>query len=237
MIVICKKETKRIVKGARYEVDTIRLRGGRFFISIKGIGSYIIDNFTTTDGNPVPKVAFAPIRQPIEYLKVKFEDLKIGDILVCITDRYKNLIKGRMYKISDAKSINKDRISYSGTILKHSDNSIKFEGSNRFLKFNSWSFRSLDREEARGISLNSILSEEVSFAVDSSIRKIDLVDNKDVELIKVLSKAIVDQSRHHLDVIGWACEKSAGYLGIERSDYDKFLNMPLKQILEIFKQS
>jgi len=238
MIVVCKKDTKRMVKGIRYDVDSIYVtHGGKYKVSIKDIGAFSIDNFTDINGNSLPNQPFNNVLSKKED-RLIFENLSKGDILVCTTDHYKNLIKGKMYKIEDLKTISREMKGWNGKISTYVSNSIKFEGSNRFLKFNMFGFRSLRSEESRELSLSSILDgTETSFTIDKNLRKIDAVLNKDCELIKILSKSIVDSNRHHLDVIDWACKKSAANMGINRLDYEKFLDMPLKQILEIVKQN
>ena len=91
MNVICKRPTKRLIKGHRYKVKNLWNDGsnrawldGR--LEIEGIGKFSVTGFTDTDGNDVPKVN---IIAPVEVtLRVKFESLKKGDILICDSDRY-----------------------------------------------------------------------------------------------------------------------------------------------------
>ena len=56
--------------------------------------------------------------------------------------------------------------------------------------------------------------------------------NKNLELVKNLSRSIVDENRHHLSIIDWACQKSGTNLGITSDDYSFLMNMTLKDILE-----
>ena len=59
-----------------------------------------------------------------------------------------------------------------------------------------------------------------------------MVANKELELMNMLSKSIIDPNRHHLSIIDWACQKSGTNLGITSDDYSDLLSMSLKDILE-----
>ena len=101
MIVICKKATKKMVKGLRYEVlnlwndgNSQRWQEGK--IEILGFGRFVVGNFTDTDGKPLPKIK---ILNPIPRVKnLEFTDLIKGDILVCMSDRYKTIAKNLCIK-------------------------------------------------------------------------------------------------------------------------------------------
>ena len=62
-----------------------------------------------------------------------------------------------------------------------------------------------------------------------------MISNKELELMCMLSKSIIDPNRHHLSIIDWACQKSGTNLGIIPNDYTTLLNMSLKDILEKIK--
>jgi len=105
-------------------------------------------------------------------------------------------------------------------------------GIPRKLKFSS-NFRKLSDQETREISLNSLLNGEEPVIVKSKdIRKIEMVANKELELMTILSKSIIDPNRHHLSIVDWACQKSGSNLGVTPEDYSTLLNMSLKDILE-----
>jgi len=236
MIVICKKPTKRLVKGVRYETGSLYNDGTNQHwqegtVEILGVGRFVVDNFTDTDGNPLPKTNIIIPRTYVEDLK--FEDLTKGDILICKSDSYKTLGKGCMYQIEELKSKSSQRIGWNKQPYTHTEHSIKFVGIPRTLKFSSWRFRKLSPQEAREISLNSVLHGEEPVIVKSKdIRKIELVTNKELELMGMLSKSIIDPNRHHLSIIDWACQKSGSNLGITSDDYSSLMNMTLKDILE-----
>jgi hypothetical protein len=104
------------------------------------------------------------------------------------------------------------------------------------MKFNSWVFRKLTPEESREINLNKILhNEDAKVITDSKTRKIDLVINKNLELMKNLSRSIVDENRHHLSILDWACYKTGSTMGIVKEDYNDLMNMSLKNILELIE--
>lgn len=237
MIVIAKKGTRKIVKGARYEVQRLYnsqgLMGKTGRIYIKGVGGYIVTNFTDTNGNPLPFIDWNGMASQAEKA-LTFEDLKIGDILVCKSDRYTTLMQNSKYRIADLKIVTKERVGYQGRKYTTTDKRIKFEGCNRHFDFSSWKFRKLGINESRELQLSSVLGDETqSYSVDTTARKIDNFDNKNAELIKALAKSIIDGYRHELDVIDWACQKSAVRLKLTKDDYKHLLKMPLKDILKI----
>lgn len=233
MIVIAKKGTRKLVKGARYEVQRIYNSASRGRVYLKGVGGYVVGNFTDVDGNPLPSID-KNFLSVVKDKVIAFEDLKVGDLLVCRTDNYITLVKGSKYRISDLKIITKEKTGYQGRKYTTTDKKLKFEGCNRYFDFNPYKFRPLSLEETRQLSLSSVLDdEEQSYSVDTSSRKIDNLDNKESELIKALAKSIIDGYRHKLDVIDWTCQKSAARLKLTREDYKHLLKMPLKDILKI----
>lgn len=62
MIVICKKVTKRLIKGHRYEIESLYNSGGnnRWIegkLTLKGVnGRFSVDNFTDTSGMDIPLI-------------------------------------------------------------------------------------------------------------------------------------------------------------------------------------
>ena len=65
----------------------------------------------------------------------------------------------------------------------------------------------------------------------SDIRKIDLCTDKNLELMKVLSRSIIDPNRHHLSIVEWGCKKIGDKLRVDVSDYESLMNMTLKDII------
>jgi hypothetical protein len=203
------------------------------YIIIKGFGTYRPNNFTTTDGNPLPKIDI--INTTIIPPTLKFEDLKIGDVLVCTYDGLKTITKNCLYQIENLITIKKKRILYNyiskaNEEVERSINYIKLQGIKRKILFNPYKFRKLNVEESRDLSLGKLFLEETP-VITSTKRKIDLVQNKNKKLIETLSKSILDQNRHHLSIVDWACQKSDTKLGISSEDFTELLELPLKDIL------
>jgi hypothetical protein len=232
MFIICKSQSKRLIKGNSYEVECLLNDGtnrawleGK--VKVKDIsGFFSVKSFTDTNGNEIPKLNIGSILQtPIESLK--FEDLKVGDILICKTDKYKTLLNGGYYKIEKLETI--QRTAY------YKEKKVKLSGVNRVLKFCSWSFRKMTTQELRDANLDQLLHNKPVPVIDKPItRKFDHVDNKNKALLEILSKSILDPNRHKLDVIDWACVKSDSKLGVKKEDFSEILNLTLKEILECF---
>jgi hypothetical protein len=226
MIVICKKETKKLVKGVRYEAEGLWNNGTNRgwlegTVQIKNIGRFTINNFTDTNGNSLPKINIIPTVEPLRSLR--FEDIKEGDIVVCLVDSYKTIIKGGMYKI-ESKIIKK--------INNYGRNYIKLEGLSRYIIFSPWCFRKLTPQENREMSINSLLEGKSPDIIKSSnIRKIDMVKNKDAELINLLCKSILDRNRHHLSIVDWAV-KIGNNLSVKKEDYKDLINLKLSEIFK-----
>jgi hypothetical protein len=240
MIIICKKPTKRLVKGVRYKVDGLwndgsnsRWTEGK--VSIENIGRFSVGNFTDENGNEVPKVNI--IKPLVAFERITFSDLKDGDIMVCTSDNYKTLLKDGMYRIEKLISVSSQRTNWNGSAYTYTEEHIKFEGVSRKLKFNQWSFRRLSPEESREISLNTLLHDEEAPVIKSqNIKKIDMMSNKDRVLIDILSKSIIDPSRHHLSIAEWGCEKIAPKLSLVASDFEYLMDMPLSEILKLVEK-
>jgi hypothetical protein len=239
MIVIAKKGTTKIVKGHRYEVQTLynaqsRSNNNRFTMGrvyLKGIGSYVVSNFTDVNGNELPKIDWHSTI--ISEKRTEFEELKVNDILVCNSDKYTTLIKNSKYRIVDLKIITKQKIGYNSKPYTITDKKVKFEGCSRYFEYSSWKFRKLNTNESRELQLSTIFGDQESYSVNVTSRKIDIIGDKNSLLVKALAKSIIDVYRHDLDIIDWACQKSAFRLKITKDDYKDLLKMPLKDILNI----
>lgn len=236
MIIICKKPTKRLVKGVRYEVEGLWNDGksqgwleGQ--VQIKGIGRFTVNNFVDESGNPLPNITISPNVGNVK--RIEWSDLKEGEILVCNSDHYKTLIKGGMYRIENITLIKKDYKDWQGQTRQKTDCRIKFVGISRSLKFNSWSFRSLTPTEQREISLSQVLDgSEPNIIQSSLVRKIDMVLNKEEVLIKIICQAILDPNRHVLSVVDWACQKSGDKWQLNPEDFTELLKKPLHEIIK-----
>ena len=232
MFIVCKSQSKRLIKGNSYEVECLLNSGknrawleGK--VKLKGVsGFFSVNSFTDNSGNPIPKVDIGSIvSNTIQSLK--FEDLKVGDILICTTDRYKTLLKDGYYKIESLSSV--QRTTY------YKENRIKLSGVKRILKFCSWSFRKMTTQELRDANLDELLHNKPVPVFNKPItRKLDHIDNKNKALLEVLSKSILDPNRHKLSIVDWACVKSGDKLGVKKEDFSEILELPLKDILQYF---
>lgn len=236
MIVICKKPTKRLVKGIRYEVEGLWNNGTsqRWMegtVQIKGVGRFTVKNFVDESGNPLPQILINPPRKEIK--RVDWTELKKGDILVCTSEHYKTLVCDGMYKIESLITKKIPYKSWNGTIGERLENKIKFVGMSRSLKFNSWAFRALTSSEQREIALSQVLDgQEPNIIQSQKIRKIDLVQDKNPVLMKALCQSILDPNRHVLSVVDWACQKTGEKWDLQPSDFSEIINKPLSEILQ-----
>ena len=239
MIVICKKGSTRLVKGLRYEVVAMNNSPASSYnsVRIKDFGAYSVKNFTTTDGNELPKIDIPLPQNFYRSRLLKPEEVKKGDIIVCTRDTYKTLVQDGMYRIEEISVKSTPRTSYNGTILSPNvEHFIKLEGVKRKLKFNGWTFRKLTTAEAREMALGQLLfDEETGVITTNDVRKIDLVKNKNLELVRLLSKSILDPNRHGLKILDWGIQQVSKKTEVKSDDYEDLLNMSLKDILELIE--
>ena len=239
MIVICKKGSTRLVKGLRYEVIAMNNSPASSYnsVRIKDFGAYSVKNFTTTDGNELPKIDIPLPQNFYRSRLLKPEEVKKGDIIVCTRDTYKTLVQDGMYRIEEISVKSTPRTSYNGTILSPNvEHFIKLEGVKRKLKFNGWTFRKLTTAEAREMALGQLLfDEETGVITTNDVRKIDLVKNKNLELVRLVSKSILDPNRHGLKILDWGIQQVSKKTEVTAGDYEDLLNMSLKDILELIE--
>lgn len=239
MIVICKKGSTRLVKGLRYEVVAMNNSPASSYnsVRIKDFGAYSVKNFTTTDGNELPKIDIPLPQNFYRSRLLKPEEVKKGDIIVCTRDTYKTLVQDGMYRIEEISVKSTPRTSYNGTILSPNvEHFIKLEGVKRKLKFNGWTFRKLTTAEAREMALGQLLfDEETGVITTNDVRKIDLVKNKNLELVRLVSKSILDPNRHGLKILDWGIQQVSKKTEVTAGDYEDLLNMSLKDILELIE--
>jgi hypothetical protein len=227
MRVISKKSTTRLVKGGEYEITQIWNDGDSKYMEgrciIKDIGTFEVKDFIMTDGSPIG-------RMKIEVKREYFSDLKKGDIIVSNYDVGKSFVKDQMYVVEDTKSTTTPT-EYG---RMSTTNYIKFEGFPRWYIFNSWKFRQLTKEKAREISIDGILSSKKPPTITKRPkRSIDVLENKDEILIKVLSESICGKYRNNLGVVDWAVEKVGNKFGIQKKDFDHLMKMSLEDIIKI----
>lgn len=239
MIVICKKGSTRLVKGLRYEVVAMNNSPASSYnsVRIKDFGAYSVKNFTTIEGNELPKIDIPLPQNFYRSRMLRPEEVTKGDIIICTRDNYKTLVQDGMYRIEEITSKSTPRTSYSGIVLTPIvEHFIKFEGVKRKLKFNGWTFRKLTIAEAREIALGQLLfDEETGVITTNDVRKIDLVKNKNLELIRLVSKSILDPNRHGLKILDWGIQQVSKKTEVKTDDYEDLLNMSLKDILDLIE--
>jgi len=236
MKVISRKGNRKLLKGHVYETDffnndqTQTNQNYRYSykrISIKGRGWYSVDDFTQTDGQPLPKTIYD---RQVKVEPTKITDIKKGDVLVCLSDqRFKYLIKGGKYRIAEVRITNES----SSWSASWSGGDIRLEGYNRWLMWSNWNFRKLTLQESRDLALSQIFDKEENFSVEFK-RKFELKSDKDVVLVETLAKSILDKNRHELSVLDWGIEKSGGHFKLTKEDFSHLMDKPLKDILEMF---
>jgi hypothetical protein len=231
MRVICKTNTRKLVKGATYEV--VRLWNtsstSRPRISIKGIGTFITKNFTQIDGTPLPQIDW--VDKSIEqrpdnpYIKDP-ENLKKGDVLVCKWDS-KYLCSGKKYRISEVRVTDRKYTSSS-----YKETKIKIEGFNTWL--NPYRFRYPNTEESRDLSLNEIFDNPEKLSIDKSIRKIDTMDESKRKkvILSCIFQSMLDPYRNNLTTLEWTVQKSGRKWDIKDTDIEPYLNLKLSDIIE-----
>lgn len=236
MIVVCKKGTTKLVKGLEYNLvgldNADPTKTGS--VKIEGLGWYTVNNFETTDGKPLPKIDIA--LKVSEREIISFDDLSKGDILICKTDSYKTLVKGGMYRIEELSSNTKQMTGWSGNLYTHTENYVKFEGITRKLMYNSWRFEKLPVGDAREMALEQVLydtPDKVTKTDFRNKRKIEHIENKENVLMSILSKSILDENRHKLNITEWAVRQLGRKMDLEMDDYSDLMNMKLSDILKL----
>lgn len=220
MRVICLKNSKRLIKGCTYTIDYMfnntHNRYNNGYLGLEEItGSHSVNNFTDMNGNPLPNIDTTKDR--VNYKL----DVKSGDILECIVDRYKTLLKGGYYKIE--------------SIDKHK--SVKFVGLSRKILINYWNFRKLSTSEVRDLQLNDLLKNiKPNIVQTSKIDKLKLSGKSDIILMETLSKSILDVNRHYYSILEWGIQKNSGSYKIKKEDYNKLLDMKLSDILKLIEK-
>jgi len=230
MRVICIKNSKNLIKGNHYDITLLKNNLTTNGYVYTKYGRHSVNYFTDTSGNPLPKIN-ASYTDKIE--STKFEDLKVGDILVCNTDRLKTFVKNGKYKIEKLNSSEYTIIGYNGRPFKSFRNRIKFVGISREMKWSSWYWKKPSLEETRNIFLEQVLEGKEPDIITQRERKIDFVENKTLEIISSISKSIIDPNRHSLSIIQWAIQKSSSKMNFVEEDFTPYLNMTLSEILEI----
>lgn len=223
------KSTSRIIKGELYDVRSLwnATNRNRTAISLKVFsGTLSTSSFTLPDGSPLPNIDWqdAPA---VQVQRLKPEEVQVGDVLVCMSDNFVNFVKDGKYKVAEIRKIEQ------GSTHKWYKYTMKLEGYNRFIAINSWNFRRLTKDESRDLNLSGVFGEEVNTKVDKSVRKIDQIENRNLTLMTLLSKSILDKNRHKLSIVEWATTMIGKQMKLTPDDYNDLLKMSLEDILKL----
>ena len=242
MKVICVKNTKRLVKGAIYEVDKIvakpttlankRMRSKSILVNINGSSyRFRTNNFKTEDGKDIPEIdwesdAKKESDSQSRYLNRVKNTIKSGDYVICLSNNHKYIVYGNKYRVSevDIQNIVPPRYSFRSELIR-----IKLEGDSKFYSSNS--FRCCTVQEARDTSLKVVFGEptEIKIPLSKSDRKIDQYDEqtKFKKLVKTVMLAYIDPNRNNMSVVEWACKKTQPGLSITKDDFGYYSSEPL----------
>lgn len=244
MKALCIRNTKRLVKGAIYDVarlsnlnsPTQRKPSPKIWVKINGgFCLFTMNNFTLENGDDFPKInwesdEYRQIANEYSQSRIDSKSIKKGDYVVYRRNSHKALVTNNKYKVTDVREI--QHKSYGGSTW--SELEIQVEGSSRYYK--QYSFRKCTVQETREISLGEVLGEEtdVSKVLDKTQRKIDQYDDTTKEriLTKVLFSAALDPNRNNMTIVQWACAKIGSNLSIEEKDFETIINKSLRTILE-----
>jgi hypothetical protein len=227
MRVISLKSNKKLVKGKEYIADYFNNTNTgniwtRNIINIRGFGRYLCKNFTDIDGKELTNILYINPNKSIYNENIDRKPPKKNDIIVCVADSYKYIIKDGKYRVVETRRENRD---------------IKLEGHNRWIKWNSYTFRKLSVQETRELALSQIFDKPENFSVDF-IRKFDQEKNKIKILLEAISKSIIDPYRvlNELSVIDWCIHKEQ-YQKLSIEDFESILDKPLSEILKLYEES
>lgn len=227
MKVLCVRSNKKLLKGLTYDCDYINtglITHGTWSrrqntINIVGFGSYSTTGFRFEDGTKIPiDYSYGKINRGYSsYSSKDYDDINIGDWVICNSESFKTMIKGQKYQVEDVRKA-------EGEIRWNNRHKIKLKGSSRFVDF-GYKFKKVPKEVSRDLVLKGLFDEDVVSG------KVGEVEDLDRFLMEILAKSILDKNRHHLDVIDWAINKY-GKAGIQRDNFKNLLNKKLKAILE-----
>ena len=217
MKVIAVTNSKRLIKGNQYEIaylyNSNPRQNGRLGLK-ELVGSFRTSAFTKLDGSEIDKINIQIERSS----RVRIDDIIVGDILVCNSGHIA-LIKNGFYKIEK---------------ININNHTVKLEGIDRPYKYNN--FRKVSTQEAREINLEKVINKN-DLIKKKGLRKVDYLENKELELMKVISLSITDIYRHKLDILDWGISKSAKKLGLIREDFNELKEMKLKDILSLIDKT
>lgn len=244
MKVVSKVNTKRLVKGAVYEVVKLQANNSsknRYFrprVTIKLNSecnqNFSITNFSLENGDSLPLIDWTSDTHKMNSfnwsdLRIRENNIKEGDYVVYTRNSHSSLVQDRKYKVSKLNH----RVYKSSFGNHFTEIEIKVEGSTRFYK--SYSFRKCTPDEVRETNLKLVFDENSDLEkVDKTKRKFDYYSQKEKEkkILEILFKSAIDKNRNNLSVVDWAIKKVATSLKLKEEDFTEVLNKKLNSILE-----
>lgn len=245
MKVISKVNTKRLVKGAVYDVVKLQASNtgqNRYFrprvtirLNSEINQNFSVNNFKLENGDDLPQIDWTSEHYKLNHynwseLRITEKNIKEGDYVVYTRNSHSSLITDRKYKV---EKIN-HRVYNSTFGNQFSEIEIKVEGSTRFYK--SYSFRKCTADETRETNLKLVFDENSDLEkVDKSKRKFDYYNPEEKEriLLEILFKSAIDKNRNNLSVVDWAITKIAESMKLKNEDFETILDKDLKTTLNL----
>jgi hypothetical protein len=218
------KDSSSLIKGHLYEVASIWNTNGNGRVTLVDTGgTHFVSYFTDTSGKALPSIN---AHYQDTHISTKFEDLSVGDLVVCNSKGHKTLTYGKMYRVEDL--ISKKNKFYT-------ESKIKLEGVSRVYSYNSWNWRKLTKDEQRDIHLLEVLDNKTPDIVKSVITdKFSAMPNPEIELFTAISESVVDRKRHHFGLIEWYCRTVPGKrMNAKPEDFERIMDMPLRDIIKL----
>lgn len=246
MKVRSKVNTKRLVKGALYDVmklhnnnvNNLRYFRPRVVVKLTETlnQNFSVNNFTLEDGSQLPEIDWTSDEYKMNHvdfwsLRINETNLKEGDYVVYIRNSHSTLINNRKYRVEKIKQ--KKYNSYSGH--GYIEIEIKIEGSTRFYK--SHSFRKCTPDEIRETNLKLVFDENTDLeVVNTKKRKFEFFTKEEQEklLMEMIFKSAIDKNRNNLSIIEWAISRIDPTLKLKEDDFKEILEKDLKSIIDKF---
>lgn len=225
------KDSASLINGHLYEVAAIYNANGNGRVQlVETGGSHFVSYFTDINGNPLPSIN-AHYKDTHSF--TKFENLSVGDLVICQSKGHKTLTYGKMYRIEYLTS---KKSKYS---IYHNDQKIKLEGVPRTYAYSSWNWRVLSKDEQRDIHLLEVLDNQAPDIVTEIITdKFAAMPNPELELFNAICESMTDSKRHHYGLIDWYCRTVPGKrMNAKPDDFERILDMPLRDIIKLIDES
>jgi len=206
------KDTRSIIKGHLYEVAAIYNTNGYGKVQlVETGGTHLAVYFTDVNGAPLPTIN-AQYKDTRSY--TKFEELSVGDLVICKSKGHKTLTYGKMYRIEDLISKKSPNSTY------YIEQKIKLEGVPRTYTYSSWNWRVLSKDEQRDIQLLDVLDNQAP--------------DTEIELFTAICESMTDSKRHHYGLVDWYCRTVPGKrMNAKPEDFERILDMSLRDIIKL----